>query len=225
MGSRTRLVLPDGSTVWLNAGSRLTYSKDFGSRNRNVTLTGEAYFDVTKSAELPFVIQTPAMQVKVVGTAFNIKSYPGERTSETSVIRGSVEIIPKARPGEKYVLKPNEKLVVANAIKEKDNKQPDRPSKPLIALGSLTYYPADSLVVETSWVDNKLVFDNEAFSDVALKMERWYGMTIEFRNKQLQEMRLTGSFVNETIYEALNALQISGGFNYSIRQNTVVISK
>lgn len=222
MGSRSELVLPDGSIVWLNAGSKLTYSKNFGTANRDVTLVGEAYFDVKRMPELPFIIQTPAMQVKVLGTRFNVKSYPGERSSETSVIRGSVEVVPKQRPNEKYVLRPNEKLVVANTGQEKTSGQQP---KALIALSSLTYYRTDSVVVETSWVDNKLVFDNEPFADVALKMERWYGVTIEFRKQDLKDIHLTGSFVNETIYEAMKALQLCELFDYEIHQNTVIIKE
>ncbi|HEY0677805.1 MAG TPA: FecR family protein [Chitinophagaceae bacterium] len=223
MGSRSSLVLPDGSKVWLNAGSKLTYNKNFGTRHREVTLSGEAYFDVTKSAELPFVIQTPTMQVKVLGTAFNVKSYPGEMASETSVIRGSVEIIPTQRPDQKYVLRQNEKLVVANR-EEQVTEQKKQP-KPMIALVPLTYYSTDSVIVETSWVENRLVFDNEPFTEVALKMERWFDVKIEFRNRQLQETHLTGSFINETVHEALKALQISTDFVYEIREKKVIISK
>ncbi|HKP32519.1 MAG TPA: FecR family protein, partial [Chitinophagaceae bacterium] len=127
-GSRTKLVLPDGSSVWLNAGSKLTYSKDFGTKDRNVTLTGEAFFDVVSNEEVPFEITTPTLQIKVLGTAFNVKSYPSEKTSETTVIRGRVEIISNQRPNEKFVLKPNEKLVVSNSVTINDRLiQPKQP--------------------------------------------------------------------------------------------------
>src|SRR5258708_5365973 len=111
-GSRTKIVLPDGSQVWLNSGSNLTYTKEFGTRLREVELSGEAYFDVVKNPEQPFIIHTRQIDVKVVGTAFNVKSYPGERRTETTLIRGRVEVMIHNRPDEKIVLKPNEKLVV-----------------------------------------------------------------------------------------------------------------
>ena len=222
-GSRTKLVLPDGSSVWLNAGSKLTYSKDFGTRERNVSLTGEAFFDVVSNAEIPFEITTPTMQVKVLGTAFNVKSYPSEKTSETTVIRGTVEIISNRRPNEKFVLKPNEKLVVSNAVSGKEGAAQSK--EPFITLGSPTYYKEDSTIIETSWVENRLVFDDEPFSEIAVKMERFYGVKVIFESKSTEKLRLTGSFINETIEQALHALEMTGGFHYKIDQNTVTITK
>jgi ferric-dicitrate binding protein FerR (iron transport regulator) len=96
-GSKTKITLPDGSKVWLNAGSRLTYNKDFGNTIREVELSGEAFFDVKSisiaggTGKVPFIIHTPQIDVRVVGTAFNVKSYPGERQTETSLLRGKVK--------------------------------------------------------------------------------------------------------------------------------------
>lgn len=113
-GSRTKLVLPDGTQVWLNAGSKLSYDKTYGNTIREVSLSGEAYFDVEKNPEHPFVIHTGSINIKVLGTAFNVKSFPGEKNTETSLIRGSIEVTFKNRPSEKIILKPNEKLITAN---------------------------------------------------------------------------------------------------------------
>lgn len=223
MGSRSKLVLPDGSNVWLNAGSKLIYSKDFGTATREVSLIGEAYFEVTHMADVPFIIQTPAMEVKVLGTSFNVKAYPNERTTETSVIKGRVEITPKERPGEKFVLKPNEKLVLSNEHYKKEKEQQSK--TPIAVLSNITYSQKDSAVVETSWVENKLVFDDEEFRSLAVKMERWYAVRINFTDKKVEEMHLTGSFVNETIQQALEALQLTSNFHYQINQNIVTITK
>jgi ferric-dicitrate binding protein FerR (iron transport regulator) len=222
-GSRTKLVLPDGSTVWLNAGSKLTYSKNFGTNDRSVSLSGEAFFDVVSNAEVPFEITTPTMHVKVLGTAFNVKSYPSEKTSETTVIRGRVEIISNQRPNEKFVLKKNEKLVVSNALIIND--KVIQPKQPFITLGAPTYFKKDSTIIETSWVENRLVFDDEPFSEIAVKMERFYGVKVIFEAKNIEKLRLTGSFINETIEQALHALEMTGGFHYRIDQNTVTITK
>ena len=78
-GSKSKIQLPDGSTVWLNAGSKLTYTKDFGKEIREVTLIGEAFFDVTKMKEKPFIIHTSSINIKVLGTAFNVKAYPEDK--------------------------------------------------------------------------------------------------------------------------------------------------
>jgi transmembrane sensor len=218
-GSKSKLVLPDGSSVWLNAGSKLTYNKNFGSTRRNVTLTGEAYFEVVRLPSLPFIIETSTMKIRVVGTSFNVKSYPNERTSETSVIRGSVEVIAIQRPSEKFILKPNEKLVVSNEV----TIQP-RQKTPLIALSSLTYAKKDSILIETAWVENRLAFDDEPFGDLAVKMERWYGVKIVFGNEEIKKEHLSGSFVNETIQQALDALKITVPFHYQMSQNTITIT-
>ena len=228
LGSRSKLVLPDGSTVWLNAGSKLVYNRDFGNTSREVSLVGEAFFDVTHMADMPFVIQTPAMEVRVVGTSFNIKAYPNESTTETSVIRGRVEIHPLKRPGQKFLLTANEKLVLSNT-QVQNEKQPNN-KMPMVVLGNITYSKKDSTVVETSWVENKLVFDDEPFTSVAAKMERWYGVKISFAGKKLGEIHLTGTLVNESIQEALDAFQIScnfsgNSFHYHINQNIVTITK
>ena len=228
LGSRSKLVLPDGSTVWLNAGSKLVYNRDFGTTVREVSLVGEAFFDVTHMADMPFVIRTPSMEVRVVGTSFNIKAYPNESTTETSVIRGKVEIHPLKRPGQKFLLTANEKLVLSN-MQVQNEKQPDN-KLPMVVLGNITYSKRDSTVVETSWVENKLVFDDEPFTSVAAKMERWYGVKINFAGKKLEDIHLTGTLVNESIQEALDAFQIScnfsgNSFHYHINQNIVTITK
>jgi ferric-dicitrate binding protein FerR (iron transport regulator) len=228
MGSRSELVLPDGSTVWLNAGSKLVYNKDFGNKIREVTLVGEAFFDVTHMAELPFVIQTPVMEVKVLGTRFNIKAYPNESTTETSVIRGRVEISPRKRPGERFVLSANEKLILSNS--QVQNEKEEGNKIPKVVLGSITYSKKDSAVIETSWVENKLMFDDEPFATLATRMERWYGVTISFTDKKVEDIHLTGTLVNESIQEALEALQLSSNFSgnnfhYHINQNIVTITK
>lgn len=226
-GSKTNIVLPDGSKVWLNAGSKITYGDDFGDAERHVQLTGEAYFDVLHDASKPFIIHTKAMDIKVLGTEFNVKSYPDETTTETSLIRGSVEITLKGRKADRIVLKPNEKLVVSNeqpidsVVTPKKAKEPQQ----LVSLSTLNYFSLDSTILETSWVENRLVFEDESFEEIATKMERWYGVTFEFKDQDIKELRFTGNFRNETINEALQAMQISASFNYNISDKKVTIAK
>lgn len=226
-GSKTRIQLPDGSLVWLNAGSKLNYKNDFGKDLREVELIGEAFFDVVKNPKKPFVIHTSTIDVKVLGTAFNVKSYPGEKTTETSLVRGSVEVVVKKRPQEKYILKPNEKIVVLNELELPPTKI--RPLKvkaveePLIAIRKLTYSKGDSISVETAWAYNKLSFDDEPFLEVARKMERWYDVNFEFRNTRVEDIRLQGSFINETLPQAMEALKYTNRFNYEIQGKKVIV--
>lgn len=227
-GVRTTRQLPDGSCVWLNAGSKLIINEDFGESLREVTLTGEAFFDVAKNPDKPFIIHTPAVDIKVLGTQFNVKSYPSDKTTETSLLRGSVEVVVKKRPDEKYVLKPNEKLVVLNEEITSPEKNNDWPAnrnsnENIIAIKSLTYQQGDTTAIEAAWVRNKLSVKDEPFIELARKMERWYDVAFEFRNKWLEEAFITGSFENETLEQALEALRFSFDFKYRINGKTVII--
>jgi transmembrane sensor len=222
-GSRSRIQLPDGSVVWLNAGSKLTYKKDFGIINREVELKGEAFFDVTRNEKSPFLIHTTSIDIKVLGTAFNVKAYPEDQTSETSLIRGRIEVFIKSRNNDKVILSPNEKLIV-------ENNHPDTPDsvisevhEPLMSINKLKYNPADSTVAEILWIDNKLVFTDESFTDLAVKMQRWYGVEIEINNPNLREKRFTGNFQNENIEQAMEALTYTTPFHFERKGNKIII--
>jgi len=220
-GSKTKLVLPDSTVVWLNAGSKLTYNEHFGTTNRNTILVGEAFFDVKKST-IPFIIRANTIQIKVLGTAFNVKAYPEDKTTETSLIRGRVEVTMDKRPGEPIILKPNEKLIVAN---ERTETKLNLPKKdPKVVISELTHID-DSTIAETSWVHNELIFQDETFREIAHKMERWYGVSIEFKDEEIANERLSGTFTTETIRDALNALEYSTKFHYSIKGNLVTITQ
>lgn len=225
-GARTKILLPDGSNVWLNSGSKLEYNKNFSRNIREVYLTGEAFFDVVRNSSSPFVIHTAKIDVRVLGTRFNVKAYENDATTETSLIRGSVEIFLKSKPSEKYLLKPNEKLVVQNnsvAMAIKDKEKLNFKETPVIEIKELTYLKGSQVDVETSWMNNILSFEDESFLDVSHKMERWYDVSFEFNNKKWQKQYLSGSFENETLEQAMTALKYSNGFDYIIEDNKVTI--
>lgn len=231
-GSRTKLELPDGTQVWLNADSKLTYGREFGRGNREVQLVGEAFFDVAHNKKVPFYIQTANFRIKVTGTAFNVRAYPNEKLSETSLLRGKVEITMNDNPGTTYYLKPSQKLVVDNLAGSVAGASPNASeagSRPVRTysptLMSLNLHPLDSVPVETAWVDNRLVFSDESFRDVADKMEHWYGVRIQFADKSLEGIRFTGRFKDESIEEALSAMQLTARFAYYLSNGEVVITK
>lgn len=232
-GSKTSIVLPDGTKVWVNAGSKLTYDNNYGNKLREVSLSGEAFFDVTKNPEKPFIIHTPKMDIKVLGTAFNVRCYPNEKKTETSLIRGRIEVTLRDRPNEKIYLSPNEKLTLLNdnvvsaeSPNHKKIKHIAEVTEPLVSIGRITHtLLSDSAIVETSWVENKLEFRSEAFEEVASKMERWYGVKIYIEDDRLKREHLTGSFETETIDQALSALQYTTKFRFSINKNTITITK
>ena len=217
-GSKTNLLLPDGTRVWLNAGSKLNYDTTYGITIREVTLSGEAFFDVIKNPSRPFIIHTGEINIKVLGTAFNVKSYAGDKTIETSLIRGSIEVTFNHYSSKKINLKPNQKLVVLNSeIKVGETKHSGImiPGSQ-VAIGHLNHFGSDSIVTETAWVQNKLIFQDESFENIARQLERWYGVSIIFEKQELKETHLTGSFKNESIRQALDALKLTASFNYKI---------
>lgn len=226
-GSKSKATLPDGTLVWLNSGSKLTYhNNQFGQKTREVTITGEAFFNVTHDADHPFIIHAGRINIKVLGTAFDVKSYPEDNTSEATLIRGAIEVSFADQPEKKISLKPHQKLVVYKDdrmvaqslnINQKEEVQGYKVSP-------MTFIPKDSTVVETSWVQNKLAFRSEKFVDLAQQMERWYNVKINFSGSKVKQYRFTGIFMNESLEEALQALQITAPFRYHIEQNEVFIS-
>lgn len=228
-GSRTNVYLPDGTRVWLNAASKITYARDFGGErtaSREVTLSGEAFFDVTHNSAKPFVIHTTRIDIKVLGTSFNVKSYPKEKTTEAVLVKGSIEVEIHNKANKKVILKPNEKLIVDNV--DSITLQPHRTLRPATNLMEVTilkpsYEPTTGAMIETSWIDNKLIFRDETFDDLARKMQRWYGITIRFAKPELEQLQFTGSFQQETIKQALDALKLTANFNYSIQEKQIDI--
>lgn len=221
-GSKTNLVLPDGTKVWVNADTKLVYDKEFGNTVREVILTGEAYFDVTKDKTRPFIVHTAAMDVKVLGTAFNVRAYDNEANTETTLIRGSVEVSLKNEKSNRIILSPNEKIVVQNSLPSESGKSSALPLPKPQMLKISTSKP-DTLSVETQWTRNRLVFEQEKIENIIPVLERWYNVTI-IQHKVLDPNRLyNGTFENDTLEDVLEALKAVGGFSYTIEKNTITI--
>jgi ferric-dicitrate binding protein FerR (iron transport regulator) len=228
-GRKGQVVLPDGSKVWLNAGSFLRYdSASFRTGGRYVELSGEAYFDITHDNQHPFIVQSGQVRIRVLGTVFNVRAYPEDPDVETSLIRGSVEVTLEDRPEDKYILRPHEKLVVSNgsagAMQQVAalNGQADV-RLPLVSVRKITVVDSGKLIHETAWVDNKLVFRSEDFSALAPRMERHFGVRIRFDNPERRSLNFTGIFTNETISQALEAMRLVNPFEYSLDQENVII--
>lgn len=255
-GARTKLVLPDGTQVWLNSSSRIRYTHNFASASgkvadasgktagnpgettdasedgasREVELEGEAYFDVAKDPDHPFIVHTSAIDVKVLGTAFTVKSYPQDETIETTLLRGVIEVSRKDNPNTpRVILKPNEKLVFNKhltlslqpaRLRDSTTSRPS-PAPPDIAVNTISQNVPDSEKVETGWMYNRLVFNGDSFKELSEKMERWYNIRIIFKDQHLYSYRFGGSFTNETVQEALNALQLTADFTYKIKGNEI----
>ncbi|MDP4186561.1 MAG: FecR family protein [Bacteroidota bacterium] len=228
-GSKSRAVLPDGTIVNLNSGSKIKYASNFET-NRNVYLEGEAFFKVKKDAKHPFSVQTSKLTIRVLGTVFNVKSYPEENTIETTLVSGSVQILEKdnltkGNLKEIALLKPNQKAVFYKNAKE--NKEEDQFSensgKDIQPNSLLTIEEGIKTNLYTAWKDNQLVFNNEKFEDIIPKLERWYNVVIDNQYRELNDSRLTGKFDEEPIDQAIKALQIIAQFHYTINKNKIII--
>jgi transmembrane sensor len=224
-GSKSKIQLPDGTQVWLNSDSKITYNENFQGKLREVQLSGEAFFDVVRDEARPFIIHTQVIDVKVLGTSFNVRSYLNEKNTETSLIRGSVEITLRNSPDKKFTLKPNDKLVVPNeelaAIKSKSKDM--IPGKEMVlSWEKINYRKADTLAVEALWIKNKLAFDRESLEEIALKIERWYDVKVTFTNENLKEAQYSGIFEDESLQQVMSALH-DAGVNYKINKKEVII--
>ena len=220
------LVLSDGTKVILNADSKLSVASDFGQEQRSVQLDGEAFFDVAHNAAKPFVVHTARMDVKVLGTAFNVKAYESDELFETALVRGSIELSLKKekktitlRPNEKYVLREVQPAVVSAEKRTATRKIHSEGLLP-VKIDKI-----DTSIIEVSWTENKIAFVDEPFALVIKKLERWYGMSIIVDDDALLENLYTGSFRNESIEDVLSALQFSRPFTYKKENDIIRISK
>jgi ferric-dicitrate binding protein FerR (iron transport regulator) len=226
--SKTRVTLPDGTSVILNKQSRISYNKNFGVTKRDIVLTGEAYFEVARNESMPLVVTAGPVKITVLGTAFNVRAYTGDSTIETSLIRGSIEVSSTNDPDRTILMRPLEKIVFSRApvptVAEASGK-PDKVAPSFLMLDRIKPNVSDSSINEIVWVQDKLVFQREPFSSVARKMERWYRVKINFKDQAASVLPITGSLEKENLMEALEALQIVTPFDYSIENNVVTIRK
>jgi ferric-dicitrate binding protein FerR (iron transport regulator) len=230
LSNRTSIkkILPDGTIVWLNGKSSIEFNDSFGRTKRDITLTGEAFFDVAHNAAVPLTVHAKTVNITVKGTAFNVKAYPEDSKVEASLIRGSIELAMKKMPGKKILLHPNEKITITtgeptNAGNNKNGSR--RSSDRLYRIKELKTEPLSNLIPEISWMEHKLVFDSERFADIIPRMEKWYDITIWTSDTDLLEQRFSAVFEKETIGEALAALQFTYKFNFEVKDKQVFINK
>lgn len=197
-GHRTFVTLEDGTKIWLNAESRLTYPRSFrGEETREVQLEGEAYFDVAENKQKPFIVHTSDIRIKVLGTSFNVKSYGKDRTIQTTLIKGKVTI-ESSLDSTRLTLLPNQQ-----AVFEKESKK-------------IFLEHKDEAVDYTSWRDGQLVFDDRPLSDIVNELERWFNVTIEVEDRASLNCHFSAKVDNKTLEEVLELFQDAEGIDYRI---------
>lgn len=206
LGSKTKLYLPDGTLVWLNAGSRMTYSQGFGVDNRRVELEGEGYFEVKHNEKIPFFVKTKDLQLQVLGTKFNFRDYPDDGEVVVSLLEGKVELNNLLRKEKEAILSPDERAVLNKA-------------NGLMKVESVTASNA------SQWTDGYLFFDEELLPDIAKELERSYNVKIYIINDSLKTFRFYGNFVRreQSIGEVLEALASTEKIQYKIEERNITI--
>lgn len=225
-GSRSRFLLADGTIVWLNGGSKLVCDNDFNGATREVHLDGEAYFQVTKKDDQPFIVHTGGIDIQVLGTIFNVKAYPDDRTIETTLFQGAVRVIRSVSTGDdtSILLRPNEKLILhrneaSAAAKDISAGLP----YPLFEIEIIDTTKAVNDRFETAWVYSRLEFRGDSFEELARKLERWYNVRIVFTDSTVKKLRFNGSFKQESVEQAFTALNMANPFTYNINKNEISI--
>jgi ferric-dicitrate binding protein FerR (iron transport regulator) len=210
-GARTFIVLPDSSSVWLNAESRLSFDQRFGKDNRNITLEGEAFFDVKKN-QVAFKIHATDFNIAVLGTAFNVKAYPKDDILSTTLIRGSLNVTRTRRSGEveTITLKPGEKVSLRGLPAERDSKQ-------------LVLEKNIDAAGEADWKDGWLTVRGESLYDLCKKIERLYNVTIRFEDETLKAYRYTGRIQQLSLEQVLHALSLTSPVDFSIDEKNVIL--
>lgn len=224
-GKKTRLNLPDGSTVWLNASSTLEYENTFSGPTRNVRLSGEAYFEIAKDSNRPFFVHTNAFKLRVLGTGFNVRAYPDEESATASLVYGSVEVI-AAVSRERIMLKPNEKVILPSGTAEKRGvntaAKPASAIKATVQSRSMMTTIQDSILVETAWKNNTIAFKKMPLERVAVMLENWFDVTIRFRRAERKTLLFTGVFKGESLNGILETLEATGSFHYTMDKEGIM---
>lgn len=221
---RKTIILPDSSMVMLNGNSHLILNKDFDPHHRQVSITGEAFFDIKHDEDFPFLVNTSQYTIRVLGTTFNVRSYPGKDTTETTLLTGKIEILQGAddRKAPKVVLKPNEKFIL-NASAAAQQERMVQISKGIVVKPVMEMTTRH--LMETSWTRGKMDFYDKPLSEIAVMLQHWYGIKIRFADEEVKNYRYTAPLNEETIFNVLRYLQKSYPFVYSIEDDCIVIAR
>lgn len=205
LGERSHLTLPDGTEVWLNAFSNLQYKRSFLSRNRKVTLSGEAYFEVAHDKRLPFVVMSNDTKIRVLGTKFNMRTNSDEDFSSTTLMDGSVEFS-AGNNHSATVLKPGEELIYNKETRQVTVRKIDTPND------------------KVSWKDGILFFENSSLEEICRSLERNFNVNIIFADETLKGERFNAEFkVSDNIYQILSILELTNKFKLNIENRNITI--
>lgn len=206
-GGEYQLTLADGTKVWLNSETRLQYPTRFTGSKREVILSGEAFFEVTKDPGKPFIVKVEHMDVKVFGTSFNVKAYPDEKGTETTLVEGKVQLttdLPEYKTKEVF-LAPGENVNMSATS------------------SSFTKKKVDANIY-TSWINGEFVFQNDNLEEVLTRLSRWYDFQFSFARPELKHFHFTGTLKrHEDISQIIDHIEYTSGLKISIKESTIYI--
>lgn len=206
-GKKLNIELSDGSVVWLNAGSKFKFPQQFiaSEKNRNVYLTGEAFFEVAKDSEHPFIVNTGGIEVAVLGTKFNVSSYSTNTSVATTLVEGSVALSSDAGSGAEVFLKPSEQA--------RFDAKSHAFSKKVV-----------DTAIYTAWIQDKLIINNLSFAEILRRLERMHDVEISNEATDLNEQLFKGEFTDEDIKTILTTMSMSVPFNFKIEGRKITIT-
>ncbi|HMM16865.1 MAG: DUF4974 domain-containing protein [Bacteroidales bacterium] len=200
-GEKAEVVLPDGSNVWINSGSTLTYDRHFNGKERSVYLQGEAYFEVTENKKRPFIVHTKHITVQALGTSFNVRSYETDSLASAVLLEGKVKV---SASGHETILSVNER---ATFDKRKQTLLADR-------VEALNFI---------EWKNGNIYFSNQTYDEIARTLSRIYNVEIQFASEQLRPMRFSGTLGSSGIKNALDILSMTSPMYYEMKDTTIIL--
>ncbi|MDR2120859.1 MAG: FecR domain-containing protein [Tannerella sp.] len=203
-GQRSNITLPDGTRVWLNSHSKITYPCDYGVRERALSLTGEAYFEVAKDPEKRFLVKTGDMKIEALGTSFNVKAYDEDGKTVTTLFDGSVQ----ATVGNKTIKIAPDEYVAYNSKSR-----------------SLTYGDAENAAYAAMWRNNELVFNRQTLDEIAVIFNRLYNIHVQFESKKIRNYRFSGVIKNNSLDNAIEIISLTAPILYKCKGDTIILSE
>lgn len=202
-GQKSSITLPDGSRVWLNSASTISYTSDYNSRERDVFLKGEAYFEVAKNPEIPFIVHSQDLSVEALGTKFNIRSYEEDPVIVTTLVEG---------------------MVRTTAGNVSDMLYPEQESSFDKQTGLMRKTRVQDPMHMIPWLKNEILFTENSLSEIALLLERMYNVTVKFDDEKVGDFTYTGLVRNNSLQNVLELISTTSPVTYVIDENTVAFS-
>ncbi|MBL1409033.1 FecR family protein [Sphingobacterium faecale] len=224
-GERKFFKLIDGTSIWLNNESTLSVKEGYGKRHREVLLIGEAYFDVARNENLPLHVYTEQTSIEVLGTVFNVRSYPEDKATEASLIEGKIKLTVKGEKKPDYTLLPGDRVIVTKV--SSTDSSPIKQVSPETVKMQVHYKKMDLKskdLVDFKWIDNQLVFNGDPLPVMLQKLSRWYNKVIILETTALEQEEFSGVFNEAECEQVLDILRKTGAkLNYETKRDTIYI--